>query len=307
MYQMLRSTVQEQQPAQKEGPDLTGIPKQMKLDFEERSGASLNDVRVQYNSEKPARLQALAYTQGSRIYIAPGQERHLRHELAHVIQQKQGRVRATARVNGMAVNDEERLEREADLGQIPVQRKAGAEDGTVQRKIEDDGHLSSKRNEDRKLMYNHDAFRWKHSQKEPDGAHVVDGQGALHHIIPRQTLRKFWDIIVDYYPDLWGDMVHSIFTKVDEVFNKSEEDIYQSKYKEFIFGAARSEKEKLSNEIRREANILQDIAFRGMKTTLAGGSEEETRNKNRFSIQSFSSSNHEPSCSANDKIYLILL
>lgn len=83
----------------------------MKLDFEERSGASLDGVRVQYNSEKPARLQALAYTQGSRIYIAPGQERHLRHELVHVIQQKQGRVRATARVNGMAVNDEERLER----------------------------------------------------------------------------------------------------------------------------------------------------------------------------------------------------
>lgn len=116
MYQMLKSSGPKMQPTQKEGPDLTGIPKQMKLEFEERSGTSLDDVRVQYNSEKPAQLQALAYTQGSRIYIAPGQERHLRHELVHVIQQKQGRVQATACVNGMAVNDEERLEREADLG-----------------------------------------------------------------------------------------------------------------------------------------------------------------------------------------------
>lgn len=120
MYQMPRSSVPKMQPAQKEGQDLTGIPKQMKLEFEERSGASLDDVRVQYNSGRPAQLQALAYTQGSRIYIAPGQEQHLRHELVHVIQQKQGRVQATAYVNGMAVNDEEQLEREADLGQIPV-------------------------------------------------------------------------------------------------------------------------------------------------------------------------------------------
>lgn len=152
MYQMLGSIVQEQQAAQKKGPDHTGIPKQMKLEFEERSGLSLDDVRVQYHSEKPAQMQALAYTQGSRIYIAPGQERHLRHELVHVIQQKQGRVQANTRVSGMAVNDEERLEKEADLGQIPVQRKAEASAGIVQRVIEDDGHLGDRKAEDRGLI-----------------------------------------------------------------------------------------------------------------------------------------------------------
>ena len=39
-------------------------------------------------------MQARAYTQGSEIYMAPGQERHLAHEAWHVVQQKQGRVQA---------------------------------------------------------------------------------------------------------------------------------------------------------------------------------------------------------------------
>jgi hypothetical protein len=47
----------------------------------------LDGVRVEYNSDKPAQLGAKAYTQGSRVYIAPGQEKHLGHELGHVIQQ----------------------------------------------------------------------------------------------------------------------------------------------------------------------------------------------------------------------------
>ena len=36
------------------------------------------------------------------------------HELGHVVQQSQGPVQATTQVMGVPVNDEERLEREAD-------------------------------------------------------------------------------------------------------------------------------------------------------------------------------------------------
>lgn len=92
----------------------TGIPDNMKAGFENLSGFSFDDVRVHYNSGKPAQLQALAYTQGNQVHIAPGQEKHLGHELGHVVQQKQGRVQPTMQLQGVSVNDDEGLEREAD-------------------------------------------------------------------------------------------------------------------------------------------------------------------------------------------------
>ncbi|MDE6016016.1 MAG: DUF4157 domain-containing protein [Acetatifactor sp.] len=92
----------------------TGVPDNMKRQYEALSGLSMDDVRVHYNSGRPSQLGALAYTQGSHVYVAPGQERHLGHELGHVIQQKQGRVRATASFDGVAVNLDDRLEQEAD-------------------------------------------------------------------------------------------------------------------------------------------------------------------------------------------------
>lgn len=92
----------------------TGIPDALLRKAEQKSNLSFDDVRVHYNSERPATVQALAYTQGNNIYVGPGQERHLAHELGHIVQQKEGRVSATSTVNGMAVNDDPALEREAD-------------------------------------------------------------------------------------------------------------------------------------------------------------------------------------------------
>lgn len=95
-------------------PNLTGIPTQMKLDFEQRSGLPFDDVRVHYNSDKPAQIQAWAYTRGKQIYVAPGQERHLPHELGHIVQQKLGKVRPTGFIRGLPVNDQPDLESGAD-------------------------------------------------------------------------------------------------------------------------------------------------------------------------------------------------
>lgn len=92
----------------------TGIPDRVKAKFEDRSGHFFDDVKVHYNSDRPAQFQALAYTQGQDVYIGPGQERHLGHELGHVVQQMEGRVSATGKLNGEAVNDDAGLEREAD-------------------------------------------------------------------------------------------------------------------------------------------------------------------------------------------------
>jgi len=93
----------------------TGMPDNLKSGVEQLSGLDMSDVRVHFNSAKPASVQAHAYTQGTNIHVAPGQERHLAHEAWHVAQQKQGRVQPTTEVAGMPVNDNVALETEADV------------------------------------------------------------------------------------------------------------------------------------------------------------------------------------------------
>jgi hypothetical protein len=92
----------------------TGLPDSLKVGVESLSGLSLDDVHVHYNSSKPAQVQALAYTQGTEIYVGPGQEQHLAHEAWHVVQQKQGRVKPTLQAKDVAMNDDQVLEREAN-------------------------------------------------------------------------------------------------------------------------------------------------------------------------------------------------
>ena len=104
-------------------PNNTGMPDNLKAGIESLSGFSMDDVRVHYNSSKPATVQALAYTQGTDIHVAPGQEKHLPHEAWHVAQQMAGRVSPTTNINGMPVNDNAALEHEADvMGEKAVQR-----------------------------------------------------------------------------------------------------------------------------------------------------------------------------------------
>lgn len=94
----------------------TGLPDKLKTGVEALSGLSLNGVRVHYNSPKPAQLSARAFAQGTNIHVAPGQERYLPHEAWHVVQQAQGRVKATMQMaRGIIVNNDPALEHEADL------------------------------------------------------------------------------------------------------------------------------------------------------------------------------------------------
>ena len=103
------------QQAEASRPNNTGMPDNLKSGFESLSGFSMDDVRVHYNSSKPATIQALAYTQGTDIHVAPGQEKCLPHEAWHVAQQMAGRVSPTTSINGMPVNDNATLEHEADV------------------------------------------------------------------------------------------------------------------------------------------------------------------------------------------------
>ena len=93
--------------------------------MENVSGMSLDQVKVHYNSSKPASVQAHAYAQGNQVHLASGQEKHLPHELGHVVQQAQGRVKPTTQINGANINDDKKLEKEADmLGNKALQQKA---------------------------------------------------------------------------------------------------------------------------------------------------------------------------------------
>ncbi|MEL6535324.1 MAG: DUF4157 domain-containing protein [Bacteroidota bacterium] len=118
------------QPVQRKSAEASnGLPGDLKAGVENLSGYSMDDVKVHYNSSKPAQLNAHAYAQGTDIHLASGQEKHLPHEAWHVVQQKQGRVQPTKQLKGtVPVNDDAGLEQEADetgakamhLGSEPV-------------------------------------------------------------------------------------------------------------------------------------------------------------------------------------------
>jgi hypothetical protein len=114
----------QQYPIQKKNN--TGLPDNLKSGIENLSGHSMNDVKVHYNSPKPAQLQAHAYAQGTDIHLGSGQEKHLPHEAWHVVQQKQGRVKPTKQLKSKVnINDDAELEKEADvMGVKALQKKS---------------------------------------------------------------------------------------------------------------------------------------------------------------------------------------
>ncbi|MBT1698668.1 DUF4157 domain-containing protein [Fulvivirgaceae bacterium PWU4] len=109
-------------------PNNTGLPDTLKAGLENLSGLDLSPVRVHYNSSQPEQYKALAYAQGTDIHLAPGQQKHLPHEGWHVVQQLQQKVKPTHQLgNGQYVNDQTRLEREADeMGAKAAKGRASA-------------------------------------------------------------------------------------------------------------------------------------------------------------------------------------
>jgi len=101
---------------------------QLKQNLEQQYGFSLADTKVIQNSSEPAQFKAHAFARGNEVHLGPGQEKHLGHELAHVVQQKQGKVKSTTVENGSPVNDDPHLEREADMmASDAMQLKTGSQ------------------------------------------------------------------------------------------------------------------------------------------------------------------------------------
>ena len=102
----------QKQPVSQLSKDNHSLPDNVKQGVESLSGISMDDVKVHYNSAKPAQLNAHAYAQGTDIHIASGQEKHLPHEAWHVVQQKQGRVQPTTMMKAkVPINDDAGLEK----------------------------------------------------------------------------------------------------------------------------------------------------------------------------------------------------
>ena len=110
------------------------LPEALRGKMEAALGADFAEVRVHVGSQAE-RIGAIAFTLGSDIYFAPGRyqpdtvhgQQLLGHELAHVVQQRSGRVRNPLG-SGIAVVQDHALEAEADrLGQRAAAHRVTAQ------------------------------------------------------------------------------------------------------------------------------------------------------------------------------------
>ena len=140
----------------------TVMPEDVRGKMENSFGTDFSNVNIHQNSDQASNIGALAYTQGNDVHFAPGQynpgstkgQELLGHELTHVVQQRQGRVRPDSEQKkglpagaqakeGININSDTALEKEADvMGAKAAQGKmanvAGKGSG-VQRKGENAG------------------------------------------------------------------------------------------------------------------------------------------------------------------------
>jgi hypothetical protein len=110
------------------------LPEAVRGKMEAALGADFSAVRVHVGPQA-TRIGAIAFTIGSEIYFAPGRyqpdtmqgQQLLGHELAHVVQQRTGRVRNPLG-SGLAVVQDHGLEAEADrLGRLAAAHRVVAQ------------------------------------------------------------------------------------------------------------------------------------------------------------------------------------
>lgn len=182
--------------------------------FERKSGVPLDDVRVHYNSDKPEQLGAEAYAQGNEIFIGPGNEQDLEHELGHVVQQKQGLVKPTESIGVNAVNSDPALEHTAELGQLrmsaslpnemsglaPIQMlKIGDEEMTVDEYVD---HYVNSRNYDEYAKIYHEA-----SFPGNDGVFSYQGKTIALPNHEKQKILDAYERLSQWYGPILKDQI----------------------------------------------------------------------------------------------------
>jgi len=206
-----RQEIPEEEPLQTKRENNTGMPDNLKAGVESFSGIDMSDVRVHYNSDKPAEVRALAYTQGTDIHVAPGQEKHLPHEAWHVVQQAQGRVKPTMQLKGEAVNDDVGLEREADeMGNIVNNYDAKNNSKCVSANSSGEGILEK--------------FNFIGSNKSVVQYTGLDKSACINRIIPKMVgIQNEWEnLSIDHRLGLIGEAINTELIKVNSypcIFN----------------------------------------------------------------------------------------
>ncbi len=160
------------------------VPADVMQKMESTLGADFSNVKINTNSSKATDTGALAFTQGNSIDFAPGQfnpnsksgQELLGHELTHVVQQRQGRVKPTASINGMPLNDNAGLEKEADV----MGAKAASSSVTSQLKKEGTSPQDSNITQAKIGPYK-DNYNFASDESQPiQGMVAVDSPNAAH-------------------------------------------------------------------------------------------------------------------------------
>jgi hypothetical protein len=98
------------------------LPAQLKIQMESSMGADFSGVKLHTNSKEASQMGAKAFARGNDVHFAKGYynpnsqagKEMLGHELAHIVQQRQGKVKTTGTSGGYAVNTDDSLESQAD-------------------------------------------------------------------------------------------------------------------------------------------------------------------------------------------------
>ena len=108
-------------PVQRKSGGANKMPEHVQAKMESAFNTDFSDVNIHVGSQA-SDVGAHAYAQGNDIHFAQGKfdpesrsgQELLGHELAHVVQQRAGRVQPTTEANGLPINDDPHLEQEAD-------------------------------------------------------------------------------------------------------------------------------------------------------------------------------------------------
>ena len=113
--------------------DGTKLPEEVKTKMETSFNHDFSNVKIHTDSDKAKNIGAKAYAQGNAIHFAPGAydpqskegQELLGHELTHVVQQGQGKVKSgDIHGKGLNININPSLEKEADeMGKLASEGK----------------------------------------------------------------------------------------------------------------------------------------------------------------------------------------
>ena len=175
---------------QRKTPTSGGMPVDLLINMSQSLGADFSEVNIHRDSQSATDAGALAYTQGNDVHFAPGQydpesasgQELIGHELTHVIQQREGRVRANNEVNGMPLNDDKGLEKEADEGGMKVTQLKSNPYVTIQRSLfgDEEHQIETKSGDpDHHFLINNPTFDQDRMRDELPGTRILNAGNPL--------------------------------------------------------------------------------------------------------------------------------